>query len=173
MKHRRSRSVAWLAPCVAVICCTIAADGQSGAANGEWRTYGGDLASTRYAPLDQINASNFSKLEVAWRFRPDSLGPRLENNLQVTPLVVNGKMYLTAGARRAAVALDAVTGEMLWMHGINEGARAAASPRQQSGRGLAYWTDGKDERILYVTTGYQLVALDAKNGHRLAGFGSD
>jgi quinoprotein glucose dehydrogenase len=82
-------------------------------------------------------------------------------------------MYLTAGARRAAVALDAQTGEMLWMHGLNEGERAAASPRQQSGRGLAYWTDGKDERVLYVTTGYQLVALDAKNGHRVTAFGTD
>jgi quinoprotein glucose dehydrogenase len=152
---------------------TLPVRGQSGATGGEWRTYGGDLASTRYAPLDQIHAGNFNRLEIAWRFRPDSLGPRFENNLQVTPLMANGKMYLTAGARRAAVALDAVTGEMLWMHSLNEGARAAASPRQQSGRGLAYWTDGKEERILYVTTGYQLVALDARNGHRLAGFGSD
>ena len=89
---------------------TMTLQGQTGAPNGEWRTYGGDLASTRYSALDQINAQNFSKLEVAWRFRPDSLGPRLENNLQVTPLVANGKMYLTAGARRAAVALDAATG---------------------------------------------------------------
>ena len=152
---------------------TMTLQGQTGAPNGEWRTYGGDLASTRYSALDQINAQNFSKLEVAWRFRPDSLGPRLENNLQVTPLVANGKMYLTAGARRAAVALDAATGEMLWMHSLNEGPRAAASPRQQSGRGLAYWTDGKEERILYVTTGYQLVALDAKDGHRVAAFGRD
>ncbi len=156
-----------------VLGATLALQGQTGALNGEWRTYGGDLASTRYSPLDQINASNFNKLEVAWRFRPDSLGPRLENNLQVTPLVANGRMYLTAGARRAAVALDPLTGEMLWMHSINEGPRAAASPRQQSGRGLAYWTDGKDERVLYVTTGYQLVAVDAKTGHRITAFGND
>ena len=62
--------------------------GQTGAQKGEWRTYGGDLGHTRYAPLDQINASNFSKLEVAWRFKTDNLGPRLEFNLQSTPLVV-------------------------------------------------------------------------------------
>ena len=49
--------------------------GQSGARIGEWRTYGGDLASTRYAPLDQINADNFNQLEVAWRFKTDNLGP--------------------------------------------------------------------------------------------------
>ena len=80
---------------------------QSGTQNGEWRTYGGDLASTRYSPLDQINAANFSKLEVAWRFKTDTLGPRPEFNLQATPLMVGGRLYSTAGTRRAAVALDA------------------------------------------------------------------
>ena len=117
--------------------------GQSGAANGEWRTYGGDLGNTRYAPLDQINAANFSKLEVAWRFKTDNLGPRPEFQFEVTPLMVNGVLYSTAGTRRAVVALDAATGEMLWMHSENEGARGANAPRQLSGRGLAYWTDGK------------------------------
>jgi len=140
---------------------------------GEWPTYGGDLASTRYSPLDQINAANFDTLEVAWRFRTDNLGPRRETNLQSTPLMVGGRLYTTAGTRRAVVALDAVTGEMLWMYSLNEGPRGAASPRQLSGRGLSYWTDGKDERILYVTPGYQLVALDAKTGDPVAGFGTN
>ena len=78
--------------------------------------------------------------------------------------MVNGVLYTTAGTRRAVVALDAATGELRWVHSEREGARAAASPRQLSGRGVAYWTDGRDERILYVTTGYRLVALDAKTG---------
>ena len=78
--------------------------------------------------------------------------------------MVHGVLYATAGSRRAVVALDAATGEMLWMHSENEGARGAAAPRQLSGRGLAYWTDGKEERIIYVTPGYRLVALDAKTG---------
>jgi quinoprotein glucose dehydrogenase len=149
------------------------ATGQTGAQNGEWRTYGADLASTRYSPLDQINASNFNNLEVAWRFRTDSLGPRVENNLQATPLMIGGKLYLTAGTRRAAVALDAVTGEMRWMHSLDEGQRGSSAPRQLSGRGLAYWTDNKEERILYVTPGYQLVALDAKTGDRIPTFGTN
>ena len=136
----------------------------SGTANGEWRTYGGDLASTRYSPLDQVNADNFSKLEVAWRFKTDALGPRPEFNLQATPLMVGGRLYFTAGTRRAAVSVDAATGEMLWMHSLNEGTRGEAAPRQLSGRGLAYWTDGKEERIIYVTPGYQMVALNAKTG---------
>ncbi|MGE0703149.1 MAG: pyrroloquinoline quinone-dependent dehydrogenase [Vicinamibacterales bacterium] len=149
---------------------------QAPAAGGqtqEWPTYGADLASTRYSPLDQINATNFNDLEVAFRFKTDALGPRPEFNLQATPLMVNGRLFLTAGTRRAAVALDARTGEMLWMHSINEGERGAEAPRQLSGRGLSYWSDGDEERILYVTPGYFLVALDAKTGVRISDFGRD
>src|SRR5262245_24457844 len=129
---------------------------QSGAKNGEWPAYGGDLGHTRYAALDQINASNFNTLEVAWRFKPDNLGPRPEFQFESTPLMVKGVVYTTAGSRRAVVALDAATGEQIWMHSAQEGQRGAAAPRQLSGRGLAYWSDGKEARILYVTPGYQL-----------------
>jgi quinoprotein glucose dehydrogenase len=139
---------------------------------GEWPTYGGDLASTRYSPLDQINRDNFNKLEVAWRFRTDSLGPRPEFNLQSTPLMVDGIVYSTAGTRRAVVALDAGTGELLWMHSEHEGKRGEAAPRQLSGRGLAYWTDGREARIVYVTPGYQMIALDAKTGIPVQSFGA-
>ncbi len=110
---------------------------------------------------------------MAWRFKTDNLGPRPEFNLQSTPLMVKGVLYSTGGTRRAVVALDAATGEQLWMHSENEGPRGTAAPRQLSGRGLAYWTDGKEERILYVTPGYQLVALDAKTGNRVPGFGTN
>ncbi len=85
--------------------------------------------------------------------------------------MVNGVVYATAGSRRAAIALDAATGELLWVHGEHEGERGAASPRQLSGRGLAYWSDGKDERIFYVTPGYRLIALDAKTGALIQSFG--
>ncbi len=144
---------------------------QQGAKNGEWRTYGGDLGNTHYSPLDQISATNFDKLEVAWRFRTSNLGPRPEFNLQSTPLMVNGVLYATAGTRRSVVALDAATGELLWVHGEKEGARGSAAPRQLSGRGVAYWTDGREERILYVTPGYRLIALNAKTGALVTGFG--
>ena len=83
---------------------------QTGAKNGEWPTYGGDLGNTRYSALDQINAGNFDKLEVAWRFKTDNLGPRPEANLEGTPLMVKGILYSTAGTRRSVVALDAATG---------------------------------------------------------------
>ena len=139
----------------------------------EWATYGGDLASRRYKPFDQITRDNFKDLEVAWRFKTDALGARPEFNLQSTPLMVNGVLYTTAGSRRAVVALDAATGEMLWMHREDEGKRGDGAPRRLSGRGLAHWTDGKEERIVYVTPGYRMIALDAKTGRRVAGFGRD
>ena len=154
-----------------LICGTVCLNGQWKAKDTEWPTYGADLAGSKYRALDQINASNFSKLEIAWRFKTDSLGNRPEYKLEGTPLMVNGILYATAGSRRAAIALDAATGELLWVHGEHEGARGAASPRQLSGRGLAYWSDGKDERILYVTPGYRLIALDAKSGAVISSFG--
>ncbi|MGE0450609.1 MAG: PQQ-binding-like beta-propeller repeat protein [Vicinamibacterales bacterium] len=144
-----------------------------GTQNGEWQTYGADLRSTRYSPLDQINATNFKDLEIAWRFKTESLGPRPEYNFQATPLMAKGRLYFTAGTRRAAVAVDAASGELLWMHSLNEGERGAAAPRQLSGRGLSYWTDGKEERIIYVTPGYRMFALDAATGRPVSSFGTN
>src|SRR5579862_5952861 len=148
-----------------------AVDAQTGAKNGEWRTYGGDLANTRYSPLDQINASNFNRLQIAWRFNTASLGPAPEFNLEATPLMARGVLYSVAGSRRDVVALDAATGELLWIHREDEGRRGQAAPRRLSGRGLAYWTDGREERIIYVTPGYRMLALNAKTGVPIPGFG--
>src|SRR5262245_55681661 len=149
-------------------------NGQPSTANGEWPTYNADVKGTRYSPLDQINASNFSKLEVAWRFKTDNFGPFPEYKLEGTPIVVKGVLYTTAGTRRAVIALDAKTGEQIWSHSLREGRRAAVSPRQLSGRGVAYWSNGRgDDRIIYVTTGYRLVALNAKNGVPVTSFGTD
>ena len=147
--------------------------GQPSTSRGEWPHYTADVKGTRYSPLDQITAANFSKVEVAWRFKTDSLGPYPEYKLEGTPLMVNGVLYATGGTRRAVVALDARSGELIWVHSLREGKRAAVSPRQLSGRGVSYWTDGKgDERILYVTTGYRLVALNAKTGQPIPAFGT-
>jgi quinoprotein glucose dehydrogenase len=159
----------------AVVSANLGVEEQAAAqpAGSDWRSYAGDLRNHHYSPLAQVSSANFNALEVAWRFKTDSLGPRPEFKLEGTPLMVNGVLYTTAGTRRAVVALDAVTGELRWVHAEYEGARAAASPRQLSGRGVAYWTDGRDERVLYITTGYRLVALDARTGSRIASFGKD
>ena len=152
----------------------VTVSAQTGAVDGEWRTYGGDLASTRYAPLNQIDGANFNDLEVAWRFDTVNLGPQPDFNYQATPLMVDGVLYTTAGSRRNVVALDAATGEMLWMYRLEEGERGENAIRRMSGRGVAYWTDGRDdERIFLVTIGYQLVALDAKTGRPVAHFGEN
>jgi quinoprotein glucose dehydrogenase len=142
--------------------------------NGEWIYWSGDLSGSRYSPLDQVNASNFNKLEVAWRFKTDNFGTRPEYKLEGTPLMVNGVIYTTAGTRRDAVALDAATGEIRWVYSMKEGQRAVISPRQLSGHGVSYWTDGHgDERILFITTGYRLVELNAKTGDPIPSFGQN
>src|SRR5579863_9119959 len=146
---------------------------QQGTADQNWRSYGGDIKNTRYSPLTQIDASNFGRLQMAWIFTTASLGPTPETNLESTPLVMDGVLYSTAGDRRDVIALDAATGEELWVHREDEGKRAEVSPRRLSGRGLAYWADGDDKRIVYFTTGYRMVELDAKTGRRIPGFGVD
>jgi len=169
--HRATKNLSLLI--VGLVCASSVSIAQYHAKDTEWPTYAADLAGTRYRALDQINASNFNQLEVAWRFKTDSLGNRPEYKLEGTPLMVKGVLYATAGSRRAVVALDPETGELLWVHGEREGERGAAAPRQLSGRGLAYWSDGKVERILCITPGYQLISLDAKNGVRVPTFGAN
>lgn len=147
---------------------------QPSTANGEWPAYAGDIRGTRYSPLAQIDASNFDKLQVAWRFKTDAFGPYPEWKLEGTPIMVKGVLYTTAGTRRSVIALDAKTGELIWSHSLREGKRAAGAARQLSGHGVSYWTDGKgDDRIIYVTTGYRLVELNAKTGAMINSFGTN
>ena len=138
-----------------------------------WPTYGGDLASTRYSPLDQITRANFNDLRIAWRLNTNLFGPRPDGLYSATPLVVGRSLYTTAGTRRAVVALDAGTGELRWMHAEDEGHRGQVATRPGAGRGVAYWAspDGADQRILYVTPGYRMLALDARTGAPIATFG--
>jgi quinoprotein glucose dehydrogenase len=164
-------AIAWLAPRLS---SQTTAPSFPSTKNGEWTHYTADVRGDKYSPLDQINAANFNKLEVAWRFKTDSLGPRPEYKLEGTPLMINGVLYTTAGTRRSVVALDAKTGELLWAYSLREGNRAAIAPRQLSGRGVSYWTDGRgDDRVLFVTTGYRLVALNAHTGQPIPTFGTN
>jgi len=146
---------------------------QHGATNGEWRYYGGDAGNTKYAPLDQINASNVKDLAIQWRWKTENFGPQSENLFEVTPLMIKGVLYFTAGSRRDVVAVDAATGETLWMYRLDEGERGARAVRRQN-RGLAFCTDGKDDnRIILISPGFQLVALNAKDGRPISSFGKD
>jgi quinoprotein glucose dehydrogenase len=161
---------------VAAVALPFAAEdarAQTMPADTDWTSYGGNLAYHRYKPLDQINAANFDKLEVAWQFKTDNLGGRPEFILQGTPLLIKGRLYCTAGSRRDVVCIDAANGELIWVHRMDEGARASNAPRQLSGRGVGYWTDGTVERIIYVTVGYRMVSLDAATGAVDTRFGTN
>ena len=133
--------------------------GQTGATNGDWPTYSADGGSTKYSSLGAINRENVGELEIAWRWQARNFGPNPEFNSRVTPIMVDGVLYTTAGYRRAVVAIDATTGETLWMYRLDEGRRGENAPRLNSGRGVSYWKDGADERIFLITPGYHLCLL--------------
>src|ERR1700759_5434868 len=172
-KFLRLSSVAAIALAPFVLAGVANAQGYTpSTAKGDWPMYFADPTGSRYLPSDNINAGNFKNLELAWHFKTDAMGAHPEFKLEGTPIEVNGTVYTTAGSRRAVVALDAKTGELKWVYSMNEGLRAAIAPRQLFGRGVAYWTDGNgDDRILYVTTGYRLVELNAKTGQPVEAFG--
>jgi quinoprotein glucose dehydrogenase len=158
-------------------------------APGEWRYLNHDPQSTRYSPLDQIDKGNFKDLKVAWRWNPaigpapPSLGGTAQGNgdptlaiyrSEATPIMANGVLYTSAGGQRVVAAIDAATGRQLWMWtGMDEGGRDRKAPRRNAGRGVAYWTDGRDERIFVITTGFYLVALDARTGVPVTSFGTN
>jgi quinoprotein glucose dehydrogenase len=140
----------------------------------EWLHNRGDLASTSYSPLDQINRDNFGTLRIAWRWKSDNFGPTPEFYYRATPLMADGVLYTSAGLRRSVVAIDAATGETLWMYRLDEGERGINAPRRNSGRGVSYWRSGdaqEPSRVFTITPGFQLVALDARTGVPIPSFG--
>ena len=141
----------------------------------DWRAYNGNPAAQHYSPLDQIDRENVADLTLAWRLRTGIFGPSPEQKNEATPLVINGVMYTTVGVTRNVVALDPATGELLWLwRPADGGERYDRAPRKNSGRGLAYWTDGQgDDRLLVVTPDFYLVALDPANGRPIADFGDN
>jgi len=157
--------VTWLAPAIAA---------QQGVNDGEWRYYGGDAGHTKYSALDQIDATNVKDLAVVWRWKTENFGPRPDFNFESTPLMAGGILYTTAGISRSVAAIDAATGETLWTYRLDEGERARLAPvRPAAGRGVGYWKSGNDARVLHVTKGYHLVALNAETGRPIPEFGED
>ena len=150
MRHTAVR----LAPAVALFALGVALfvprlqgqnTGQPSTKNGEWPMYTADLSGSKYSPLDQINATNFSKLEVAWRFKTDNLGPasREQARRHANHGQGHGLCDRRDPARRSSRSTPP-TGEMKWIYSMDEGERATRwAPRQLSGRGLSYWTDGR------------------------------
>ena len=160
---------------VSALICAPMVWSQSGTdvSAGDWPDYGGNMGAQRYSPLDQINAENVGSLEIAWRFSTENIGPTPEFNATFTPLEVGGVLYTTIGATRNVAALDASNGQLLWLWRPQEGARFDAAPRKGSGRGLAFWRDGDQTRILTITPGFFLVSLDAETGIPDPNFGDN
>ena len=148
------------------------ASGAQGQPETSWAHFNGDAGANRYSPLDQINAENFADLEIAWRLNTENFGPVTEGQSVTSPLMVNGVLYATAGVTRNVIALDAESGQLLWLWRPQEGERFALAPRKGSGKGLAYWSDGIREVIFTVTPGYYLVALNARTGLPVDSFGA-
>ena len=168
----RAIPVALIATSIAAVLSSAASD-----ARQEWRAYGGTNASTRYSPLDQINRTTVSNLRIAWRQsatprelrngRPD---PPALPNYQNTPVMVDGVLYIGTGYGTIA-ALDGATGKVIW---FDDPPKRAGQPesRVPTTRGIAYWTDGRDARVVAIA-GHWLVSLNAKTGKRYADFGTD
>ena len=140
---------------------------------GDWPTYHGSFGAQRYSPLDQINAENVDSLEIAWRFSTENFGPTTDFNNPSTPLEIDGVLYADIASTRNVVALNATTGQVLWMWRPDEGERFDHAPRKGAGRGLAFWREGDTSRILDITPGFQLISLDAKTGYPDPNFGSN
>ena len=182
METRRLVAAVW---CCALVASSTPALAQYGATNGEWRSYGGDLGSTKYSPLDQIDASNFADLRLAWRWQSADGGldldairaqvPRIQFRMfQATPLMVGGVLYISTALHQVA-AIDAATGETLWVH--DPQAYLGGRPTHfYNSRGVAYWSDesGSDRaRIFFGTNEGYLIALDARTGEPVLDFGDN
>jgi len=165
MKIRR-KLIATVAVTTGVLLGVPAVLGQSGTSvnNGDWPFYHGGEFSQRYSPLDQINADNVGNLQIAWQFSTENFGPTTDFNNPSTPLEIDGILYANIASTRNVVALDATTGQVLWLWRPQEGDRFDEAPRKGAGRGVSYWTDGNEARVIDVTPGYQLVSLDARTG---------
>lgn len=140
---------------------------------GDWPVYHGNEFAQRYSPLEQINAENVGSLRLAWSFSTEKFGPSADFTNPSTPLEINGVLYANVAATRNVIAMDATSGQLLWMWRPEEGERFTTAPRKGAGRGVAYWEDGDQTRIIDITPGYHLVSLDAKTGLPDPSFGND
>ena len=195
----RFRFVAPAIALVALVTTVAPAGAQHGATNGEWSSYAGDNGGTKYSPLDQIDAGNFSSLEIVWRVpTPDGqldfeaitedlvrrrrLGEDPGGNgnpdyglslrlFKATPLMVDGLLYVPTPLSLGA-AYDAGTGENVWVHDPESYLNGPPASRSNM-RGAAYWSDGEIERVYWGTTDGYLLSVDARTGEPATEFGDN
>ena len=149
--------------------------GQQGTSvfEGDWPSWAGSSNASRYSPLDQITAENVEDLEIAWRWSTQGFGPGTDFVNPSTPLEIDGVLYANVGTTRNVVALDATSGQVLWMYRYDEGTRFDEAPRKGAGRGVSYYNNGEKSRIFDISPGYQLVSLDPATGIPDPSFGED
>jgi len=157
------------------LACAPLAMSQSGTSvyEGDWPNIHSGNGALRYSPLDQINADNVGDLELAWSFSTEAFGPPTDYNNPSTPLAIDGVLYANIASTRNVVALDATSGQVLWLWRYQEGDRFDEAPRKGAGRGVAFWSDGDTARVLDISPGYQLISLDAKTGIPDPNFGDN
>ena len=169
-RSRHPSPLSWLALAFgAVLALPAASVAQGpGTEDGQWTYLGGDAWHTRYTTADQINASNFEDLEVAWTFNAASFGP---STPRATPSYVDGRLITVTGERRAMIGLDPATGELLWSFTEPNTGRHEYSMRYSYGKGIAYG-ERNGRGVAYISTpGFFLHALDVVTGEPLSNWG--
>ena len=174
--HRILLSVALLTPGVPVDRPAHAQEGKAPGTALEWSSYGGDKASSKYSPLDQIGSDNFHRLRVTWTWRSaDEAIVKANPDLRTwvwesTPLMVGGVLYVSTSLSQVA-AIDAATGKTRWVHDPGTWKHGTPSNNGFVQRGVAYWADGDDQRILFGTGDGYLICLNARTGKLISTFG--
>jgi quinoprotein glucose dehydrogenase len=173
-----TRSATCLGWVLLITLIPVSGSAKNGGKKGEWRYYGGDQASTKYSPLDQINRTNAKNLKVAWTWDSPDLAVIQQNQrlftfgYEATPLMVNGILYISTSLSQVA-AINAQTGQTIWVHDPKSYLTGHPTNLGFLHRGVAYWTDGKVERIFIGTSDAHLVAIDAKTGQAVTSFGEN
>jgi len=161
---------------IAITILPVGARAQQGAPNGEWPTYGGDLGSTKYSALDQIDASNVDRVGIAWRWdSADNAIVAADSTLipaafKATPLMVDGVLYIRTSLSVVA-AIDAASGRQLWAFDPESYEEGRPTNLGFNSRGVAYWSDGQEARVFVATGDSHLWALDAATGAPAPDFG--
>lgn len=174
MFHPLNRPIYLASTVLALTAAAAASGGSPSGVRSDWLATNGDRGGTRYSRLDQVNRRNVSRLQVAWTYHTGDADAEKVSNIECTPVVVDGVMYVTTCSPRIKVAaLDAATGRELWK--FDPFASAANNVMLSSGgvnRGAAYWSNGRERRVLVGTADARLISLDARTGRPDPAFGT-